>query len=71
MHHGAGCDAARLAGGLSRATRRCRRGRGATPRGAGAGAGFVIADYMATLHYRHDADREHHLAGLVQAAFPA
>ena len=32
--------------------------------------GFAIADCLATLHYRHDADREHHRLGLVQARFP-
>ena len=32
--------------------------------------GFGIESYLATLHYRHEADREHHRSGLLKSGLP-
>ena len=33
--------------------------------------GFAVGDYLATLHYRHEADREHHRQALLASGLPA
>jgi len=33
--------------------------------------GFTIGEYLATMHYRYEADRGHHREGLVKAGLPA
>ncbi len=33
--------------------------------------GFSVEAYLGTLHYRHDADRQHHRVALLRAALPA
>jgi hypothetical protein len=32
---------------------------------------FSLRDYLATLHYRHASDREHHLESLALAGLPS
>ena len=32
--------------------------------------GFSTGGYLATLHYKHESDREHHREGLLKAGLP-